>query len=518
MVDDYDDPGVTEQRLRLAGANVLLGPMWELDEQPPTDISAYIGITARGPVHSMQSTALLDELLQDEVVRDCLIHFMELDRAGPFNYLAKLTCRDREELDRATRAVNARRINRITLDTTTFVIVHGEERMPLPGGQVSPNVLRPDTRGIETLAQVTLERFGPRAIASFNTLEPNLQPVVLDCLHRLQEKLEAEQWNVEIEQELAAAFQLFAQAALEGGRPGTLHGPVINLARVVEGAFKAALERIVRHVYGKDLGRAQNELKLRSRRFSDLAFGNIVSCLRTIKTREDYAFLASALDDEYLDHLDRFADSRNQWAHAGRRPPRSVHDEIDEARRLFGEGIDLLQWLYDRVLPLLAGPTAPASRDPAERQDTSLIPEDGRRLGIFISYSADDTETANRIAVSLSALKFPVWYADWSIKAGDSITDKIGEALTRSDTLLILLSNSSTASRWVGRELSVALMDQLAGQDVAVVPVVIEPCQVPAVLKSVRSIDMRPERFQKGFIELIEFLSSRQRDPSSPGS
>ena len=519
LVDDYDDPSVKEQALRLTNAGVLLGPMWDFDDLPITDISAYVGITARGPVHTLESGPLLDELLEDDMIRGCLVHFLELERGSPFNNLIKLTCSDRDELDRVTRALNARRVGRVTLDTTTFVIVRGTERMPLVSGQQSPDVVRPDTRGIESLAQATLEHYGPKAIASFNALEPRLQPVVLDCLHGLQDKLKAEQWEDEIEADLTTAFQLFSQAALDGGLPGTLHGPVINLAMVVEGAFKTGLERIIRRVYGNDLGRAQNELKLRSRKFSELALGNIGSGLRSIKASEAYAYIAPALDDEYIDRLERFAHDRNQWAHAGRKRP-SPYDEIDQARRIFGEGIDLLRWLDGWLLPALDGPAVPPGQEPAVQELTPADreqPPAGRRHGVFISYSSADTDTANRIAVSLNALNYPVWYADSSIMAGESIADRVGEALTRSDTLVILLSNSSISSRWVRRELNVALMDQLAGQDVVLVPVVIEPCPVPAVLRNVRAIDMRPERFQQGFIELIEFLSNRQllRAPAS---
>jgi hypothetical protein len=107
--------------------------------------------------------------------------------------------------------------------------------------------------------------------------------------------------------------------------------------------------------------------------------------------------------------------------------------------------------------------------------------------------------------------QYPVWYSDWAIKAGESIVEKINEGLTQNDTLVVLLSRESVASPWVRRELTATVMDQLAGQDVTVVPILIEECSIPPVLRDIRYIDMRPDRFEKGFIELLEFLTDRQR-------
>jgi hypothetical protein len=135
---------------------------------------------------------------------------------------------------------------------------------------------------------------------------------------------------------------------------------------------------------------------------------------------------------------------------------------------------------------------------------------------VFLSHSTEDAEVADRIAVGLRALmsQYPVWYSDWAIRAGESIVDKINEALVRNDTLVVLLSRESVASPWVRRELTTALMDQLSGQDVTVVPILIEDCTIPSVLRDIRYIDMRSDRFEEGFIELFQLLRERQRGRS----
>ena len=177
---------------------------------------------------------------------------------------------------------------------------------------------------------------------------------------------------------------------------------------------------------------------------------------------------------------------------------------------MFNSGIDLVRWLFESVLPLVRGADDPVEAGNATAELT-LPRNQARRFGVFISHAHADAKTADRIAVGLRALEYPVWYSDWAVEAGQSIAGKISDALVQNDTLLVVLSRSSVASEWVRLEFSTALMDQLAGQDVAVVPLVIESCDVPAVLRTIRSIDMRPQCFEKGFIELIRFLSERQR-------
>jgi hypothetical protein len=128
-----------------------------------------------------------------------------------------------------------------------------------------------------------------------------------------------------------------------------------------------------------------------------------------------------------------------------------------------------------------------------------------RELGIFVSHSTKDAEMAQKITAELRELNYPVWYADWEIAPGQSIVDKIIEALARNDTLIVLLSQNSVKSMWVERELNAALMSQLSGHAVTVLPILIDDCKIPAILQGVRYIDMRQD-FREGFARLVEFL------------
>jgi CheY-like chemotaxis protein len=115
-----------------------------------------------------------------------------------------------------------------------------------------------------------------------------------------------------------------------------------------------------------------------------------------------------------------------------------------------------------------------------------------RRLPrVFVSYSSTDRAFAEQLTSQLKDRGLRVWYDGWEIVAGDSIVQKVQEGLSSSDCLIVVLSPASVASRWVREELSVALMRQLSGQDIFVIPVLKEECDIPPLLRSRKYVDYR---------------------------
>jgi hypothetical protein len=80
IINNYNDPVARPYRDRLEKAGVLLGSTWKLDLP---SVRAYIGIDPRGPIHRLTPQQLLDDLLQDEVLRPCLLHFADLTVQNP---------------------------------------------------------------------------------------------------------------------------------------------------------------------------------------------------------------------------------------------------------------------------------------------------------------------------------------------------------------------------------------------------------------------------------------------------
>ena len=86
-----------------------------------------------------------------------------------------------------------------------------------------------------------------------------------------------------------------------------------------------------------------------------------------------------------------------------------------------------------------------------------------------------------------------MWFEAWEIQVGDSIADKINDALSASDVVVVLLSPASVESKWVQTELSTAFRDKLRDRAILIIPALIADCEIPAPLQQLRYFDMRSD-------------------------
>ncbi len=245
-----------------------------------------------------------------------------------------------------------------------------------------------------------------------------------------------------------------------------------------------------------------------------LTLGRVPNVLLTMSKRVDLAFPQTLLDETWIDRLTRYAELRNLWTHGSAQTSRSPDVAVDDARSTIVESIELLRWIGGIVETRQAGSTGIGDDPPgpAVRLNTEL--REPRGPGVFLSHSTKDGAAAEQIAKALSAFGYSVWYSDWAIAPGDSIVERINAALARNDTLVVLLSQASVASRWVAREVGSMLMAQLAGESVRILPVMIEECEPPAIMRELKYVNMIPD-FQRGLLELVScLLAGKERAPS----
>jgi hypothetical protein len=124
-------------------------------------------------------------------------------------------------------------------------------------------------------------------------------------------------------------------------------------------------------------------------------------------------------------------------------------------------------------------------------------------IKIFISYSNQDTDFVDRLAYDLKSIGTNIFYAKWEIKVGDSIVEKINEALLSHDHLIIILSSNSVKSNWVKKELNSSLMRQLEENEIKIKPILIENCDMPPLLADIKYADFRND-YNLGFKDLID--------------
>ncbi|PWF23957.1 toll/interleukin-1 receptor domain-containing protein [Corticimicrobacter populi] len=127
-------------------------------------------------------------------------------------------------------------------------------------------------------------------------------------------------------------------------------------------------------------------------------------------------------------------------------------------------------------------------------------------MPIFISYSHKDKDFVDRLAMQLVRTNVHVWLDRWELSVGDSIVDKVQEAVDGASALLVILSKASVESEWCKKELSAGLLRELEEKRVVVMPVMLEECTVPVFARGKMFADFRTD-FDAGFRLITEGIA-----------
>jgi len=131
-----------------------------------------------------------------------------------------------------------------------------------------------------------------------------------------------------------------------------------------------------------------------------------------------------------------------------------------------------------------------------------------RQIRLFICHASEDKPVALQFAEYVKSHGADVWLDQWEIKVGDSIVQKINDGLQQATHLAVLFSAKSVTKPWVRREMSSALMRQLADNSITLIPLLIEDCEIPAIVRDVRYADCRHDR-TGGFAAAVNALLPR---------
>ncbi|MFA5763064.1 MAG: toll/interleukin-1 receptor domain-containing protein [Bacilli bacterium] len=127
-------------------------------------------------------------------------------------------------------------------------------------------------------------------------------------------------------------------------------------------------------------------------------------------------------------------------------------------------------------------------------------------MPVFISYSHSDEEIVNKLAINLVARHAHVWIDKWELNVGDSIIQRVQEAIKDAGALLVILSKTSVESEWCKKELSAGLMRELEERRVVVLPVLVENCNIPIFLKEKVYADLRTN-FDNGLESILSAIA-----------
>ena len=134
-----------------------------------------------------------------------------------------------------------------------------------------------------------------------------------------------------------------------------------------------------------------------------------------------------------------------------------------------------------------------------------------RGVRVFICHSSTDNEFAKALATDLSAAGVQVWYDEFEIKVGHSITQKVNEGLAANDFLAIVLTPAAVSSEWVKRELSSALLTELESRSIVVLPLLLKQCETPPLIKDKRYANFT-KNYDTGLADLLEGIRTHMSD------
>jgi hypothetical protein len=124
---------------------------------------------------------------------------------------------------------------------------------------------------------------------------------------------------------------------------------------------------------------------------------------------------------------------------------------------------------------------------------------------VFLSYVENNQDDAMRLIKYLKKENFIVQTAESSVLVGDKIIDKINDAISMSDFLIVVISKASSESPWIKKELEFA-----KDNSIRILPVLIDDTNIPQELTDIKFADLRKEPLE-GTKMLIRSLLEMSR-------
>lgn len=107
---------------------------------------------------------------------------------------------------------------------------------------------------------------------------------------------------------------------------------------------------------------------------------------------------------------------------------------------------------------------------------------------VFLSHSSKDKPIVREIALFLTSEGISVWFDEWDISPGESIPEKVSEALANCSHFLLIWSKNAEQSAWVKRELYPTISRMISEQKIKVIPIILDKTALPTILSDIKYI------------------------------
>ncbi len=124
---------------------------------------------------------------------------------------------------------------------------------------------------------------------------------------------------------------------------------------------------------------------------------------------------------------------------------------------------------------------------------------------IFLSHNSKDKPFVRQLAQDLDVQGIGYWLDEAELSVGDSLIERIQEGFDDVNYVAIILSQNSIQSRWVQKEMSVALTLEIMGKPIRVLPLVLEKVEIPTFLIDKVYLDFTSEfTYQDSLTQLVK--------------
>ena len=131
---------------------------------------------------------------------------------------------------------------------------------------------------------------------------------------------------------------------------------------------------------------------------------------------------------------------------------------------------------------------------------------------VFLSHSSQDKNFVRLFASKLAEENIPYWLDESEILVGESLIEKIGSGIYETDCIIAFISSSSVKSNWVRKELQLAMTREIEENQLRVIPIIIDDCEIPTYLRDKLYADLRDEkRLQNEFMRVVRSISNNSR-------
>lgn len=131
---------------------------------------------------------------------------------------------------------------------------------------------------------------------------------------------------------------------------------------------------------------------------------------------------------------------------------------------------------------------------------------------IFLSHNHNDKPFVRELASYLQQYGIEAWVDEAEIKIGDSLIEKVGTAIKENAFVGVVISRNSANSKWVKKELEIALQRELQEDRVVVLPIVLDDSELPLFLTGKLYADFSaPEKYYTELAKLLVALGAHQR-------